>query len=320
MADRCTPVRRILEEEDRNAQGHRRHHLDGGENALRRELADFLRCKRERLTPAAAGLPSGRRRKTPGLRREEVAELAGIGTVWYTWLEQGRDIWPSKAALLGIARALRLTEAERKYFFKLAFEDEPKANQEEIVGPGLLSIMAALPVPALIMGRRWDLLAYNEVANALLDLDSVPYRNFLRIAFTSTFRALLPNWLSVAKQYVATFRLENAGFLDPWIKSLVDELKQGSPEFREWWTEQVVAEPYGLHITMDHPLAGRMGFECIPLRPPGCLKLKLAIWVCDGAETEQVLDKVVAPEHAAERSSAHNLWTALASGDRGTGS
>jgi transcriptional regulator with XRE-family HTH domain len=101
----------------------------------RPDLAEFLRSRRQRLTPTAAGLPSGRRRKTPGLRREEVAELAGIGSGWYTFLEQGRDVRPSEGALFRIARALKLNRSERKYLLNLALESPPRSSAEEVIPP-----------------------------------------------------------------------------------------------------------------------------------------------------------------------------------------
>lgn len=231
------------------------------ENAHRRELAEFLRSRRERLTPAAAGLHSGKRRRTPGLRREEVAELAGIGSAWYTWLEQGRDIWPSKGVLLGIARALQLNETERKYFLGLALEGAPRTRPDEEVTPALFSLLAGMATPAFMWNRRWDVLAYNEAANALFDFDYMPHRNFLRSVFTPAFQALLPNWENAAKRFVGIFRLDNAGG-DPRITPLVDELRQESPQFRDWWGEQVVSEEQYGPITLDHPFAGRLTLEC----------------------------------------------------------
>ena len=127
------------------------------DSARRRELGDFLRSRRERLSPGAAGLRSSGRRRTPGLRREEVAELAGIGTAWYTWLEQARDIRPSEGALRHIARALQLSEVERRYLVELATEHMPRAHRPEVVTPGLVAVLHAFNGPAYIKGQRWDL-------------------------------------------------------------------------------------------------------------------------------------------------------------------
>src|ERR1700755_342896 len=124
----------------------------------RQELADFLRARRQRLKPAPGKFSQTSRRRTPGLRREEVAELAGIGTAWYTWLEQARDIRPSEGALRHIARALQLSDIERRYLVELATEHRPRAHCPEVVTPGLVAVLHAFNGPAYVKGQRWDLL------------------------------------------------------------------------------------------------------------------------------------------------------------------
>jgi transcriptional regulator with XRE-family HTH domain len=210
----------------------------------RTDLAHFLRSRRERLTPMAAALPSGQRRRTPGLRREEVAQLAGIGSGWYTFLEQGRDVRPSEEALLRISHALQLTQAEKNYLLSLALDSAPRSRAQEVVPPVLHSILTrALASPAGVLGQRWCLLEYNTPANAVFDFDFAPVHNMLRLYFTPEARAFLPNWQHAARQIVSEFRASNARFLqDPWIETFVDELKRESPEFSAWWAEQVVSE------------------------------------------------------------------------------
>ena len=236
------------------------HRID--DSARRRELADFLRSRRERLSPLAAGLRSNGRRRTPGLRREEVAELAGIGTAWYTWLEQARDIRPSEGALRHIARALQLDDAERRYLYELATERAPRSRRPEVVTPGLSAVLHAFSGPAYVKGQRWDLLEWNEEANVVLDLEHIPRRNLLANLFTPESRRFLPNWEHMARQHVAMFRADNAGLLeDPWIHTLVDELKATSAEFAAWWSEHAVSEAQSGHKTYQHPLAGELRFD-----------------------------------------------------------
>src|SRR3984893_12738946 len=138
--------------------------------ARRRESGDFLRSRRERLAPASVGLPNGFRRRTPGLRREEVALLAGVGTTWYTWLEQGRDVRPSTEVLSALADALRLDSAERRHLFVLNDRPppEPRPAGPERVGEPLRRMLESLTgQPAYVLGRRWDVLAWNRAAEVL---------------------------------------------------------------------------------------------------------------------------------------------------------
>jgi transcriptional regulator with XRE-family HTH domain len=260
------------------------HQFDDG--ARRRELGDFLRSRRERLSPAAAGLRSSRRRRTPGLRREEVAELAGIGTAWYTWLEQARDIRPSEGALRQIARALQLDDAEKRYLYDLALEHAPIKRGEEIVPPALLTILNGFDGPAYVRGQRWDLLAYNEIAEAIFDMRRIPDRNLLRNTFRGEHRRLLPNWAHVAHQQVAMFRAENAGSLkDPWIHQFVDELCHDDADFARWWSEQAVTDQYSGHKTYDDPRIGRLSFDFTTLRGGDGTRLRLVVYVADDDET-----------------------------------
>ncbi len=256
----------------------------------RRELAEFLRSRRERLSPEEAGLPSGRRRRTPGLRREEVAELAGIGTTWYTWLEQARDIKPSEGALREIAQALRLDTTERRYFLELASERAPRQRRQEIVTPTLQSLLESISGPAYVKGQRWDLLAYNEIANVLFDFEHLSDRNLLRRVFSLGTRHCMPNWEQMGRQQVAMFRADCAGLLkDPWISELVDDLKERYPEFRSWWAEQAVSEMRGGHKTFEHPEAGQLSFEFTVLQAADSPNLKLVAYVPDDDGTPERL-------------------------------
>jgi transcriptional regulator with XRE-family HTH domain len=279
--------------------------------ARRRELAEFLRSKRKRLSPANAGLPSGRRRMTPGLRREEVAELAGIGTTWYTWLEQARDIRPSERTLRSVARALQLDRAEKRYLLALALERAPTRDRDELISPLLSSIIDGISWPVFVLSRPWDLVLYNIAANALFDFDYAPHRNFLRTVFVPQFRALFPNWRWTARQLLGQFRSQNAGALGhPPIVELVADLTQRSHDFRQWWAEQAISETHGLHMTLDHPIVGRLHFECEHL----CLKdsptLSIILYLCDGVETRRRLDELLRQQECGEHTRTHNIWTA----------
>jgi transcriptional regulator with XRE-family HTH domain len=235
----------------------------------RREAGIFLRSRRERLRPGDVGLPQGFRRRTPGLRREEVAILAGVGTTWYTWLEQGRDVRPSPEVLAALADALRLDTAERRHLFLLNNQPAPQIRPAapERVDASLCRMLDSLTgQPALVLGRRWDILAWNRAADAVFG----PYDrlrgdecNMLNLVFADQeHRRLLADWEAVAKSAIAMFRGDCVRYAgDASFERLVVRLTERSPEFAAWWPRREVAEPLAGRKRLDHPTAGRMEFE-----------------------------------------------------------
>lgn len=280
------------------------------DESRRRQLAEFLRSRRDRLKPGDLGLPSGRRRRAPGLRREEVAELAGIGTAWYTWLEQARDIRPSEGALRRIARALQLEGAERRYFLDLALERAPRPLGEECVPPSLHAVLESFRGPAFIKGLRWDLLAWNSVADQVLDLGRVPNRNLLRNMFTRASRALLPNWEHYGRQHVAMFRADVAGHLkDPWVIQLVEEMSACSLEFKEWWDEHAVAEMKSGHKTYQHPHAGVLSFDFTTLVPAENCGMTMVVYFASDEQTEAAVQRLIAARQAGDPRVRESIWS-----------
>jgi transcriptional regulator with XRE-family HTH domain len=237
--------------------------------ARRREAGDFLRSRRERLTPSDVGLPNGFRRRTPGLRREEVAMLAGVGTTWYTWLEQGRDVRPSNEVLSAVAGALRLDPIERRHVFVLHDRPAPErrpAGAERVDEPLRRMLDSLTGQPAFVLGRRWDVLAWNRAAEVVFG----PYgrlegdeRNTLHLVFADPdHRRLLVDWEAVARASLAMFRADCARYAaDPEFERLVARLTRLSPEFAQWWPRREVARPLAGQKRIDHPTAGRMLFE-----------------------------------------------------------
>src|SRR6476660_4499986 len=136
-------------------------------NSRQSELGDFLRSRRQKLTPKVVGLPVGRRRRTPGLRREEVAELAGIGVDWYVRLEQGRSVSPSAATIDALARALRLSKAEHRHLTELTENTDRRVFVRETVPPAIRRTVEQLNLPAYVTGRRWDILVWNKAAEEI---------------------------------------------------------------------------------------------------------------------------------------------------------
>ncbi|MGH8428775.1 MAG: helix-turn-helix transcriptional regulator [Solimonas sp.] len=208
----------------------------------RQELSEFLRHHRERLTPADVGLPAGGRRRTPGLRREEVAALAGVGITWYTWLEQGREIGVSEAFLLSIAKIFKLDDAECCHLFLLAHQrpPSPEAHHWPSVSPLVQQLMDDLVErPAYVLNLRWDVVAWNAAADRLFGFSSkAPAKpNLLRMVFAEPeLRRRLAAWREDAPRLVARFRCDLAvAPQDSALLALVDELKKLSPDFRHWW-------------------------------------------------------------------------------------
>ena len=217
-------------------------------DARRREFGAFLRSRRARLTPSSAGLPNGSRRRTPGLRREEVALLAGVGATWYTWLEQGRDVRPSTEVLGALAEALRLDPTERRHLFVLADRPYPElrtAGPEEVPEPLIRMLQAMAGQPVYVLGRRWDLLAWNDAAvDAFGDFGRLDgdARNLIHLMFADpAHRARIVDWDDLAPLSLAMFRTDSAGYPgDPDFARLIGLLLEQSPEFRAWWPRQDV--------------------------------------------------------------------------------
>jgi transcriptional regulator with XRE-family HTH domain len=216
-----------------------------------RTLGTFLRAHRERLSPVALGLPSFARRRTPGLRREEVAQLCGVSTTWYTWLEQGRPVSCSAQALARIARALQLTRAERQYLFEIAGSHDPERIEmnSTAIPADLNALVSRLPVPAYVLDRQWNAVAWNRAAGKLFRpwlIDSKE-RNLLRFIFLNpAARELIVDWHNRARRVVAEFRSDAGRHLtEPPTLRLIEDLQQGSRCFAEWWSQHDVREREG---------------------------------------------------------------------------
>ncbi|OAZ91421.1 helix-turn-helix transcriptional regulator [Halomonas sp. G11] len=216
----------------------------------REDLAAFLRKHREKIAPEEAGLPRGRRRRTPGLRREEVAALAGVGLTWYTWLEQGRDISVSATFLDNLSKTLKLDAAERRHLFLLAHQRLPSelAKTWCSVPPLVQTLIDDLPTrPAYILNLRWDVLAWNTAADKLFNFSahSPERRNMLWLLFTDpAMRQRLSPWEAQVSQMLSSFRRDFArATQDPAMDELVEELTKVSPEFKPLWKNQEVNAP-----------------------------------------------------------------------------
>ncbi len=240
----------------------------------RAEFSDCLKSRRALLQPEQAGLPAtpGRRR-TPGLRREEVAQLAGVSVDYYVRLEQGRNVQPSPAVIDALARALQLDEDERRHLTALVSQDQTPARRgAERARPGVLRLLQMLgPTPAFVLGRRMDVLAWNPMAAILLgDFERFPVsrRNMLWLLFMDAHsRALYMDWTKVARESIAHLRASSARHPgDAGIAALVTELSAKSVEFRQWWSQHDVREKGHGRKNLNHPEVGPLCLDYEALR------------------------------------------------------
>jgi len=228
-------------------------------------LGEFLQARRAQLSPEAAGVPSYGRRRVPGLRREELAALAGVSVDYYVRLEQGRAAHPSPEVLDAIARALQLDDAERGHLHHLAAPAERLRTRRaapERVSPGVARLLAQLEtVPAFVLGRRMDILAWNPLAAALMgDPAQRPpeQRNMARMMFLDArCHELLADWERHARETVGYLRhCAGRNPDDPGIAALVGELSVKSPHFARWWADHLVREKNSGTKTFHHPVVG----------------------------------------------------------------
>lgn len=271
----------------------------------RRELAAFLRNRRERITPEQVGLPPGGRRRTPGLRREEVAQLAGVGVTWYTWLEQGRDIHVSEQVLEAIGRTLLLDPHERSHLFTLAGSPLPASVRAEsdAISPTTRALLDRLqPFPACVTNGRFDLLAYNRAYTHVAgDLDALPFedRNSMWLCFTHpSRRTMLLDREDALRRMVGQYRAAMADYVgDPSWKCLVKRLTERSAEFRELWARHDVIEPENARKRYLHPDFGLLQFTYTNLWLSPRMNVRLVAYVPANEETGAAMEQLrdVAP-------------------------
>lgn len=249
----------------------------------RSEFGEFLRSRREKLRPEELGLKSQRRRRTPGLRREEVAELAGIGVDWYVRLEQGRAVSPSEATLKALVKSLRLNKAEAAHLHALARRAERRDFAPETVPPAIERLIASLPLPAYVTGRRWDLLDWNAAAADVLGFDrlAAENRNILAFMFieTGARRLFGDTWEEEARRMIALFRATHdlhAG--DPAFVELVEGLCAHSAEFAAWWSAHDIRSGKSGQKTLHHPERGAQRYEYTTFQANDDPALKLAVY------------------------------------------
>lgn len=233
------------------------------------ELADFLKTRRAKILPSQVGLSTATRRRTPGLRREEVAQLAGIGVTWYTWLEQGRNIHVSTQVIESLSKVLLLDRQERIHLYRLANQPLPAdmPGYEGTVSPILQHVLDSLVLsPSLVMDQRWNVIAWNKAACLLFGeftAMNVRERNIVWAMFTDKkYKQLFPDWELYAKSLVGQFRLTCGKFIeDAWLAQFIDDLKMQSTEFNLWWPLHEIRSNSEIYKQLNHPIVGVLDFE-----------------------------------------------------------
>lgn len=249
----------------------------------RRALGEFLRAQRERIVPATLGLPVGSRRRTPGLRREEAAQLCGLSATWYTWIEQGRDVSVSPSTLAQIARGLRMSGAERVYLFELAGKLDPDGAYDiaQDIPPSVLACVDAIDAPAYVLDRYWTARRWNTKATRLFAgwLDGGDERNLLRFLFLRPeARSLICGWEERAHRIAAEFRAATTRHVgDPTLRHLIDELHRESGDFARFWDAQAVLKREGGERTFNHPRDGFLRYRQVSLTIAGWPDFRLTM-------------------------------------------
>jgi len=255
----------------------------------RRAFGEFIRAQREKVTPAAVGLPHGGRRRTPGLRREELAQLCGLSTTWFTWIEQGRDVSASPQALARLADALKLGRAARAYLFELAGKRDPDRDRGERddMPAAVRACIEAIATPAYILDRYWNARAFNTAAARLFVgwLDQPGERNLLRFTFCHpTAKLLICDWDSRGRRLAAEFRAATSTHLDDVrLRELVAALRRDSVEFSQCWDHHGVLGREGGERTFNHPTEGFLRYQQVTFNLASQPDLKLTMLVQQSA-------------------------------------
>lgn len=261
-----------------------------------KELGDFLKTRRAKILPSQVGLSEGTRRRTPGLRREEVSFLSGVGLTWYTWLEQGRPMQISTQVLESLARTFMLDEQETIHLYTLAKQTPPTSFPicNDTATPMLQHVLDNLIFsPATVLDARMNVIAWNRAATKIL-LDyskiSASKRNLLRIMFTNEeYKKMNTDWELTAQKMVAIFRATYGKLAgDPWVEDFVNELRHESTEFDSWWTTHNVKTDEEMIKNLNHPVLGQLKFEYTSYQVLSDTNLKLTVLTAlPGSDTEE---------------------------------
>ncbi|HCM88721.1 MULTISPECIES: helix-turn-helix transcriptional regulator [Vagococcus] len=271
----------------------------------RKVLGEFLRQRREKTKPEDVGIIATGKRRTPGLRREELAQIAGVSVSWYTWLEQGREISVSDEVLSSIAHVLVFDKAEREYLFQLSKNQNiPEVGQ--IYQPERYEVQEILDSfgnnPAYVIDNCWNLVAGNQnayklfVAPTVRSYDSLPWheKNLIWTMFTNPYqKELMLEWEEEAKRSVALFRYSSRSHIgDSWYSEFIENLKNVSPEFEKWWQNYNISPPNGKKKQLNHPVVGNLNLEVKTLLIPEYPNTQLVVYLGTDPETSNKLSEL----------------------------
>ncbi|ACU76350.1 helix-turn-helix domain protein [Catenulispora acidiphila DSM 44928] len=274
------------------------------ESVRRANLREFLVARRARITPEEVGLAPGSRRRTPGLRREEVAVLAGVGTSWYQWLEQGRDITVSSQVLDAVGRVLKLDEPETRHLYALAGLNPPpvgRLSPADAAGPvdqALVHLVDTwLPNPGMIIDRYWNIVVANRAAELALHTTKTGWNCLHQYFLDEIYRESLENWTELAPRVVATYRSEmTASPGDEGFRLVVENLLTQSTEFAELWARQGVAHS-GVNLKSMSSRVGPLHFESVTLAVPDRADLRIVLHNPQaGSDTRAKMERLLAED------------------------
>ncbi|SRR6266851_3553331 len=299
--ERKTEHERRGKEPPQERPGGERDDRASGKTERRDELAAFLRSRRERITPEDVGLPGGYRRRTAGLRREEVAQLAGVGVTWYTWLEQGRPIRASVQVLEAVARTLRLDAVERQHLFRLAEVPDTAAAEDscQLLRPEIQAILDGLsPMPASVVTERFDILAWNAAYAVLFPRTAeVPAseRNTLLYCFTrADCCSAIENGADQRAALVAQLRAAYGHHVgDPAWTGFIRRMEAASPEFAAMWATQNVARPASYSKVFRHPLYPRLEMTSISFAVQAAPGTRMVVYTPVDDATRAAMERLV---------------------------
>jgi transcriptional regulator with XRE-family HTH domain len=265
--------------------------------ARKEQIRDLLRGARARIDPTEVGFRQAERRRSPGLRREDAAVLAGMSLKWYTWLEQGRDINFSLDVLDRVSRALRLSAAEREYLLGLMQRRHaPDAERGDTLTETVWRTVQFVPVPALVMTLRWDIVAWNHLISRIYrDYSTVPRaeRNLLRIILTDQkYQSDPKSYDVIARKLLGEFRVDFGQYSgDPAFEQLVEELKQIVPGFEQRWSEvEICNSPRGSLV--QHDELGDLSFDRVSYLPEGSTFLRVIMFTPRDPQTARIIDSI----------------------------
>ncbi len=274
--------------------------------ARREQIRELLKAARARIDPADVGLRGSDKPRSPGLRREDVAVLAGVSVKWYTWLEQGRDVNFSLDVVERVAAALALPPAERRYLTALIQRRSPTGGEQDgSITDSLWRTVQLAPVPAMVMTRRWDIVGWNRlVARVFRDYNTVPRaaRNLLRIILTDRdYQSDLSGYAVIVRRLLREFRVDFAECADAQFEHLIAELKLLAPEFERLWRDVEVSETTGGISIVQHDELGELAFDRISYVPEGSAFLRVLLFTPRDPRTVAALGSIVidAPDFGA---------------------